>query len=263
MKKIMGLTLTIMLVLVISSSAFAATQSISADMEHGIVNVQMTELSASKIMVLIEKDGVRYTYPIIDQDINQFPLQMGNGTYTVRLMQNTEGNKYKELNKTIIELDITDTNQVFLNSIQDIEWNEGQNAILKAKELTKGLKTDDQKVKAIYAYVTKNFTYDYAKAKTVATGYFPKVETIFTKKSGICYDYSSVVAAMLRSVDVPTKLVKGYATPTKGVYHAWNEVYVGGNWKVIDTTIDSSFVQAGKTVSMYKTISDYNPSKIY
>lgn len=121
----------------------------------------------------------------------------------------------------------------------------------------------NKKIKAIYAYVTKNFKYDYAKAKSVSSGYFPNVETIYAKKTGICYDYSSVFAAMLRSVDIPTKLVKGYATPTKGVYHAWNEVLVGGKWKVIDTTTDSAYVQAGKTISMYKAVSDYNPGKIY
>lgn len=263
MKKVIGLMVAIMLIVTMPISTFAATQTISADLEQGVVNVQMADLTTSKILFLVEKEGVRYTYPIVDQDVNTFPLQLGNGDYTVRLMQNTEGNKYKELSKMTVELDIADTNQVFLNSIQDIEWNDGQNAIVKAKELTKGLKTDDQKVNAIYAYVTKNFKYDYEKARTVTSGYFPNVETIFAKKTGICYDYASVVAAMLRSVDVPTKLVKGYATPTKGVYHAWNEVLVGGSWKVIDTTSDAAYLQVGKTVSMYKAISDYNPEKIY
>ncbi len=263
MKKVIGLTLAIMLILAMPTSTFAATQNISADLQQGIVNVQMANLSTSKILLLVEKDGVRYSYPIVDKDVNQFPLQLGNGDYTVRLMQNTEGNKYKELDKTTVSLELTNTNTVFLNSIQDIEWNDNQKSILKAKELTKGLKTDEQKVKAIYAYVTKNFKYDYAKAKTVTSGYFPNVESIYAKKTGICYDYSSVVAAMLRSVDVPTKLVKGYATPTKGVYHAWNEVLVGGKWKVIDTTSDAAYVQAGKTVAMYKATSNYKPEKIY
>jgi len=263
MKKVIGLTVALMLILAMPTTTFAATQSISADLDQGVVNVQMADLSASKILVLVEKDGVRYSYPIVDKDVNQFPLQLGNGDYSVRLMQNTEGNKYKELNKTMVSLDLSNTNTVFLNSIQDIEWNDNQKVILKAKELTKGLKTDEQKVKAIYAYVTKNFKYDYTKAKTVSSGYFPNVEKIYASRTGICYDYSSVFAAMLRSVDVPTKLVKGYSNITKDVYHAWNEVLIGGKWKVIDTTSDAAYVQAGKTVAMYKAISSYHPEKIY
>lgn len=145
MKKVIGLTVALMMILATPTTTFAATQTISADLQQGVVNVQMAESSASKILVLVEKDGVRYTYPIVDQDVNQFPLQMGNGDYTVRLMQNTEGNKYRELNKSTIKLNIADTNQVFLNSIQDIEWNDSQKVVLKAKELTKGLKTDEQK----------------------------------------------------------------------------------------------------------------------
>jgi len=263
MKKIISMSVILMLIVAMTTTAFAATQSVSADLEQGVVNVQMTEQSTSKILVLVEKDGVRYTYPIVDQDVNQFPLQMGNGDYSVRLMQNTEGNKYRELNKTTVHLNIKDSNQVFLNSIQDIEWQNDQQAIIKAKSLTQGLNTDEQKVKAIYAYITKNFKYDYSKAKTVTSGYFPNVEKIYTSKTGICYDYSAVFAAMLRSVGVPTKLVKGYSTPTKGVYHAWNEVFIGDKWKVIDTTTDSAYVQAGKTIAMYKLVADYKAEKIY
>ncbi|MGI6627015.1 MAG: transglutaminase-like domain-containing protein [Bacillota bacterium] len=44
---------------------------------------------------------------------------------------------------------------------------------------------------------------------------------------GICFDYSSLLASMLRSLDVPTKLVTGYVAPDY-LYHAWNEVYIEG-----------------------------------
>lgn len=263
MKKMMSLAVAILIIFATSTQSFAASQVIQVDAEIGVVKVQLDALSETKILLLVEKDGVRYTYPIVDTDINQFPLQLGNGDYTVRIMQNTTGNSYKELSKANVTLDLVNSNSVFLESIQDIEFNDASLAVIKAKSLTKGLTTDEAKVEAIYNYVTQNYKYDYDKAKTVSSGYFPNVDAIYASKLGICYDYASLVAAMLRSVDVPTKLVKGYSTPTKDVYHAWNEVFVGGEWKVIDTTVDSGYVQTNKSVNMYKSASDYKASKIY
>ena len=263
MKKVLSIAVALILTLSSSAMTFAVSQNISADLESGLVSVQVSEITSTKLLFLVEKDGQRYSYPIVDTDINSFPLQLGNGTYTVRLMQNIEGSSYRELSKTTVSLNLGDSNTVYLNSIQDIEWSDDQLAVLKAKSLTKGLTTDEQKVKSIYNYITKNYKYDYAKAKSVTSGYFPNVDSIFAKQTGICYDYASVFAAMLRSVDVPTKLVKGYSVPTKEVYHAWNEVLVNGTWKVIDTTVDSAFVQAGKSVSLYKATKDYSAKKVY
>jgi len=246
-----------------SFSSFGATQTIQADLDVGIVNVEYSTLSTSKVLLLVEKDGERYSYPIVDTDVNQFPLQLGNGTYTVRLMQNTTGNSYKELTKTSVTLNLSNSNIVYLNSIQEIEWNEDTLAVQKAAELTKNLTSDEAKVKAIYNYITKNYKYDYNKAKTVTSGYFPNVDSTYTTKFGICYDYSALFAAMTRSVGIPTKLIKGYSTNTGDIYHAWNEVFINGTWKTVDTTVDASYVQANKTISMYKLAKDYSVSKVY
>lgn len=263
MKKSLSLILIVLIMFTSNAPSFANTEVWSVNNTLGTVSIQWTQQITNKLLLLVEKDGKRYTYPVVDSDVNQFPLQMGNGTYTVRLMENITGTKYKELTRTTASLNLVDVQSVYLNSIQDIEWNENQAAIKKASELTKGLKTDSEKVKAIYQYVTKNFVYDYQKARTVTSGYFPNVESTFVNKSGICYDYSSLFAAMLRSVDVPTKLVKGYSDITKDVYHAWNEVYVNGEWKVIDTTVDAPTVQSNRSTVMYKAPSTYRAERFY
>ena len=41
-------------------------------------------------------------------------------------------------------------------------------------------------------------------------------------KKGICFDYASLMTAMLRSQRIPAKLVIGYAGEE---YHAWISVY--------------------------------------
>ncbi|MCA0385882.1 MAG: transglutaminase-like domain-containing protein [Firmicutes bacterium] len=263
MKKILSFAIVLMLIVSSSSQSFASTQMIQANSEIGIVKVQLEDTESAKMVLLVEKDDVRYTYPIVDTDINQFPLQLGNGEYTVRVMQNTVGNSYKELSRINVSLDLENSNSVFLASIQDIEFDKSSLPIIKAKALTKGLTKDEDKVKAIYNYVNQNVKYDYSKAKTVKSGYFPNIDSTYKTNTGICYDYASIVAAMLRSVGIPTKLIKGYSIPTKDVYHAWNEVYIDGEWKIIDTTVDSAYVQANMSTKMFKSFSDYKASKVY
>lgn len=67
---------------------------------------------------------------------------------------------------------------------------------------------------------------------------------------------------MLRSVDVPAKLVMGntsYVTQ----YHAWNEVLMDGKWVTIDTTVDASSAKSKKNTDFIKASSKYTAAKYY
>ncbi len=56
---------------------------------------------------------------------------------------------------------------------------------------------------------------------------------------------------MLRSEGIQTKLIMGYRADT-AVYHAWNEVYVDGNWQIVDLTLDVEYFQKGYGYELYK-----------
>ena len=55
---------------------------------------------------------------------------------------------------------------------------------------------------------------------------------------GVCRDYAHLVVALLRAVNVPTRLVSVYAP---GLYpmdfHAVAEAFVDGRWRVVDATL--------------------------
>ena len=70
----------------------------------------------------------------------------------------------------------------------------------------------------IYDYITGNITYDYDKASDPPTGYTSDVDAILDSGTGICLDYAAVMASMLRSQRIPTRLEVGYA---QDAYHAW------------------------------------------
>ena len=54
-------------------------------------------------------------------------------------------------------------------------------------------------------------------------------ETLQSGK-GICFDYASLGAAMLRSQGIPAKIVTGTVSP-QGIYHAWIMVNIDGTWQ--------------------------------
>lgn len=54
---------------------------------------------------------------------------------------------------------------------------------------------------------------------------------------GVCRDYSHLVVAMLRAVNVPARLVAVYAPGCDPMdFHAVAEAFVGGQWRVVDAT---------------------------
>ena len=116
-----------------------------------------------------------------------------------------------------------------------------------------------EKLSAIYLFVISHIEYDKELADNVHSGYIPDVDSVMEKGKGICFDYASLLAAMLRSQGVPTKLVIGY---TGDAYHAWISVYSeetgwlediiffnGEDWELMDPTFASSRLSAG--VSTY------------
>ncbi|WNS41624.1 transglutaminase-like domain-containing protein [Paenibacillus sp. MMS20-IR301] len=232
-------------------------------LDQGVVGVSYNVPKDKKIKVMITKDSTSYTYNLYASKPSEtFPLQQGNGTYKVSVLENTTGNKYKVVSSDTVDLNLSDTNAVYLSSVQNVKWNSTDKAVLKAAQLTQGLTTDEAKVKAIYDYVVANVKYDYTLAANVSTDYIPNNDNTLATLKGICYDYASLFATMLRSEGIPTKLVMGNTSYVSS-YHAWNEVLLNGKWVIIDTTVDAGLAKNSKTSDLVKVASKYTAAKFY
>ena len=234
-----------------------------SQINKGIVTLSC--VSDKTIKVIIEKVGKNYTYDLKNNGKKEnFPLQLGNGDYNITVLENIIDTKYSAIYSEKVNLNIKDSNVVFLSSIQNINWNRTMKAITKSKSLTKNKLKDSDKIRIIYNYVIKNYKYDYKKAKYVKGGYIPAIDRTFKEKKGICYDYSSLLASMLRSSGIPTRLVKGYTNNVNG-YHAWNEVYLksSGRWVTVDSTYDSIMKLAKQRYKFEKNGAIYSNSYLY
>ena len=108
--------------------------------------------------------------------------------------------------------------------------------------------SDAEKAACIYNYITGLLTYDKEKAATVEKGYLPDVDATLRERKGICFDYAALFAAMLRAQNIPVRLAIGYVQPDN-IYHAWNQVYIDGEWVWMDATFgpSSSYTESSYT----------------
>lgn len=248
----------------VSSVSFAKVDKYIDDsnLEQGVITVNYKTKRNVKTKVRISKDKSYYDYNLKTGDT--FALQLGNGEYTVMILENIKGKSYKVVYKEEIILELKNDNVLYLQSIQNVNWDKNMKIIKIAKSLTKKANTDQEKAKFIYNYIVKNIKYDNKKATSVKSGYIPSIEVIDKSKKGICYDYASLYATMLRSVGVPTKLVMGKNIDID-VYHAWNEVYIAktDEWITVDTTFDAANYKNKANKNIEKNAEDYIVKEVY
>ncbi len=207
--------------------------------EQGYVAVSAVSGQPMKMKAL--KGEEEYTYNIAsDGTPSIFPLQCGNGLYTFQVWENIEGTKYARIFTADAEVSLSDEFQPFIRPSDYVNYSAGSEAVKKAAGLARGCRTALDVVSAVYDCICSGVTYDYEKAASVPKGYLPDPDETLRTGKGICFDYASLAAAMLRSQGIPTKVIFGYVSPDD-VYHAWNMFYTEDTgWVTVDYKVSAS-----------------------
>ena len=239
----------------------------------GYVMVCYTAQTSKRLKAQVKGPTTTYTYNLTQEKWATFPLSDGNGSYQVVVYENISGTKYATVLSARFDVKLTDEFAPFLRPNQYVDYGVAPNTVAKAQELTAEKTEPLEKVQAVYDYVVKNITYDHKMAATVQSGYLPVLDTVLAKKSGICFDYASLMTGMLRSQGIPSKLVVGYAGT---VYHAWISVWSeetgwvdgaiyfdGVSWQRMDPTFASSGRQSAAIMSYIGDGSNYTAKYLY
>lgn len=260
-KRLFLLVSIVIAILSSSMNVFAAGEYIDkSQINNGIIKVNY--VSSNGVAVRVSKGGTSYDYILGNQ--TGIPLQLGNGDYDISVLSNVGGNKYKQIHKETVTVNLSDSNDIYLQSIQMINFNSNMEAVKLAKGLTKNASSDKEKVQIIYDYIVSNISYDTPKIGTMASNYLPSIDETLSSKKGICYDYSALFAGMLRSIGIPTKLMMGYKDDIDA-YHAWNQIYLSetNEWITVDATYGAGYKSGNVQTAMIRSASEYSVEKQY
>lgn len=191
-----------------------------------------------KVKLQIINDNNIYNYDVDTKDYVGYPLNMGDGNYVINILRNVNDNQYAIANT--IELDVSLENETspYLYPNKIVNYSKDDEITSLSIKLCKDNNTDLERIKTCYDYVLNNLEYDDDKAiKASQTYMIPDLKQILKDKKGICFDYASLLCAMLRIQKIPTRIVCGN---TDYGYHAWIEVYLEGEgWVNPDIFVDS------------------------
>jgi hypothetical protein len=242
---------------------------------QGYVSV-LSKLEGIRVKVLVTVDGSKYQYTIDNPGAYiTVPLSCGNNTYNIGVWENTEAgtDKYASILSEDIEVVIENEFGPFLYPNQYVNFAAGDASTQISQQSATGATSDVEALNGIYKYVVENITYDHEKAATVQPGYLPNNTDTINTKTGICFDYAVLTAAMLREQQIPAQLVVGYSGTA---YHSWIKVYCvdtgkvigeyqfnGNEWERMDPTFDAASKGLTSLSSLIGDGANYQPMFYY
>lgn len=235
--------------------------------------VAASAISPARLKFEVAQGDMSYYYDLPNDGTPiSCPLNMGDGSYTFCVWENTSGTRYAALSDPVsADVALADEFQPFIRPNQFCNFDATSQSTELATQLVEGAQNEGDALRAICEWVVGNVTYDEQKAASLAdaTSYVPNPDDTIASKSGICFDYASLTAAMLRSQGIPCKIITGDVAPD-GIYHAWNMVYINGSWITVNfsvqenawTRVDLTFA-AGGSANFVGDGSSYTDRYVY
>lgn len=232
----------------------------ASNTSEGYVMVQYTGTVDKVKLQISTPDGTVYSYNLRAGNYETFPLSKGSGDYELTVLEHVQDDMYAVSFTTAINAAISDEFKPFLYPNQYVWFTPDSKTVALGKKVSGESSNDLDYVEQIYRYVIENVTYDEELASNVQSDYLPVNDRTLDSGKGICFDYASLMAALLRSQGIPTKLEVGYSG---NAYHAWISVYLkeigwvndiiefdGTSWSLMDPTLaaNNSNSSVGKYV---------------
>ncbi len=205
-----------------------------ANISEGYFYASLQSKSKHRMKMRVAKGDTTLSYDIKnDGSYELFPLQLGNGKYTITLYENVSGKKYSSAGKITLNVNLSSPDICFYYPNQYVNYTKSSDPVKTAAKLCDGKSRKDA-YKAITNYMSKNFVYDFLKAVNIKAGMLPDIDDSFSKKMGVCQDLSAICICMMRTQGIPAKLMIGYADKN---YHAWVEAEFDGKSYFFDPTV--------------------------
>lgn len=203
----------------------------------------------SKLQITIP-DGTVYTYSLTPGSLETIPLTGENGDYHIDVLEHVSDGMYALVFSQDISVTLTNEFMPYLYPNQYVWFTPDCETASFGITLSDQSANDLDYLEKVYLYVIENISYDTELAEHIPLNYIPDIDRTLNEKTGICFDYASLMTALLRTQKIPTKLVVGYSGTA---YHAWISVYLeetgwvdsiiqfdGEHWSLMDPTLAAS-----------------------
>lgn len=171
-----------------------------------------------------------------------FPVQFGDGSYTIELYRNVFVTKYKNVGRVETTFTLPNPDAPFLHQNQYVNYSEETYVKLykiiqqisypyMASEKSKGNRRE-RYCREIIRYIGD--IYKYKLTLLPKEGTLPNIDKCLKTKKGICQDFAALAVALMRLLEIPAKLVIGYAD---GHYHAWVVAHIYNEELIFDPTV--------------------------
>lgn len=126
-------------------------------------------------------------------------------------------------------------------------------------ELTKGCKTDSEKIQTVYYHLANRVQADVGPAISHDNATCNDPYPMFKNMGGVCQGYSNLCRTMLTALDIPCIISHGFylfENEQRAEGHAWDLVYCDGHWGIVDASMIKFFLMFAdreKSFSFYST----------
>lgn len=131
--------------------------------------------------------------------------------------------------------------------IEDVKRVESDIDLTKSKIIKDAKGNNAAKVLLAHNWIIENLSYDTSTNKKNNNNIYGGL----IKKEVVCEGYAKTFKYLLDELDIPCVLVCGTGTDGEGntEKHAWNYVYLDGNWYAVDTTWDDPIIIGNGTLT--------------
>ena len=148
--------------------------------------------------------------------------------YTARVLRTPEA-----VDLSAAEVPIAALPDEVLHNLMPTRYCESDHLSQAAQKLFGGMPPGYARVSAICDWIHKNI--EYRVGSTTAT---TTARDVFVQHAGVCRDFAHLAITFCRALNIPARLVVGYARFDEPPpdFHAVFEVWLGGRWVLFDAT---------------------------
>lgn len=224
-----------------------ATEDLSNATSDSMYNLSVKVPEDSKwILIQITKDSFtsQVNFAVTGAQVQKsIPLKDGAGKYKLSIFASKNESRYVSSYAYVNAQEVINNDTRDLSYLLPSENVQSTNAqiVELAKSLTENAETERDAVLKIHQYIIHNISYD---MDAFTTGSYKTKAydaiTVLNNQTSFCAGYSNLFAALTRAAGIKTRVINGTVDRAgERLEHAWNQVFVDGEWKFVDTTWDT------------------------